>query len=620
MCGFTGYIGRNKIESEDVIKNMMALIVHRGPDDAGISVIPCCEEYADAAVGFRRLSIIDVSKNGHQPMFDYTQNVCICFNGEIYNAEEYRYELQKKGYHFRGTSDTEILLNLYLEYGIEGMLDRINGMFAICIMDHRIRRMYLVRDRLGIKPLYYYLCPGILMFSSEIKTFYAHPDFDNELNEEAFDEYLMFRFVAGRETLIKNVYQVRPGHYFSIEKDLSIKEHCYWQLPEERNEEVMDDAFCEQELNASVKRRLISDVRLGVQLSGGIDSSIVLYEASKATGKRMDAFSIVLEDESLTEKKWIDIAAGLTNAVSHQYTWTKAGFGNLIKKMTWHLDMPLNHPNTLGIYLLSQMARNNGIKVLLSGEGADELFGGYRRYVRFLWSKTNSLLAQEEDKRNGIHRRWRKEYEGFLASSSFCDISDMQKLCPGFDAERAMRRRVRLYEETPGEDCSMQKYLNYDMQSYLVSLLERQDKMSMAASVENRVPFLDHKFVEKVRMQKCGYYISPDKEGSILCSKKPIKRIAEKIFGKEFTYRPKSGFTIPLNDFLSETDFCDAIKTEYLPFLKDINKFDGIEERVMRLGEMTPWEVEKGVWQILSFAIWGSMFLGDKNKVVRGIQ
>ena len=296
--------------------------------------------------------------------------------------------------------------------------------------------------------------------------------------------------------------------------------------------------------------------------------------------------------------------------------WTAQGFGKLIKEMTWHLDMPLNHPNTIGIYLLSKMASDMGIKVLLSGEGADELFGGYRRYTRFLWSKTNSALAKEEDKRNGVHRLWKKEDERFLSSAAFCDIKDMHMMCPVFDEERAMQRRKELYYDTPGENSSMQKYLNYEMKSYLVSLLERQDKMSMAASIENRVPFLDHVFVEKIKKQQTEYYIAPDREGSTRCTKMPIKRISERIYGEEFTYRPKSGFSIPLNDFLTEEAFVRDMKEEYLPFLQTMDRFRGIDERMRKLDQMTAFEIEKGLWQVLSFAIFGKIFLGNKEAVL----
>ena len=264
MCGIAGYITKkNTIESDDTIKNMISLIEHRGPDDNGFEKLDIFNfgKGPDMAMGFVRLSILDVSNQGHQPMSDEKGQVFITFNGEVYNAFDYRDELISKGYVFHSHTDTEVVLNLYMEYGLEGMLERINGMFAICIADIRTREVYLIRDRLGVKPLYYYDTSDAFLYASEVKAFYASEYFDNQLNVDAISEHFVFRYVAGKNTLFKNVYNVLPAHYIKISNN-GIEEIRYWDIKSSSDRELSVSDY-EDLIDKSVKDRMLSDVKLG---------------------------------------------------------------------------------------------------------------------------------------------------------------------------------------------------------------------------------------------------------------------------------------------------------------------------------------------------------------------
>lgn len=361
MCGIAGYVNKKGIiEDANVIKKMVSILKHRGPDDNGYEILPLNYNKNALAMGFTRLSILDVSQNGHQPMSDDEQKIYMTFNGEIFNAFEYKDELIKKGCKFKSNTDTEILLYLYKIYGIDEMLRRINGMFAVCIADLENNEIYLIRDRLGVKPLYYYENENAFMYSSECKTFYAHPDFKNELNEDVFEEYMIFRYVAGKNTLLKGVYNVLPGHYIKINKD-GVKDFEYWQISDSKNKSASLNDY-EEIIKKSVKERLLSDVKLGVQLSGGIDSSLVTLYASQFINEKLESFSVVFDEENkdYSEKKWMDIAASKCNIKQNEHVFSYDDVIKLFPSATWHLDEPLNHPNSIGIYLICIMARGGG--------------------------------------------------------------------------------------------------------------------------------------------------------------------------------------------------------------------------------------------------------------------
>ncbi len=620
MCGIVGYFEKKKaIYDTAIIENMNRMIKHRGPDDSGIEIVPVFRNN-NMAMGFSRLSILDLSMAGHQPMYNEKHDICISFNGEIFNAFSFRSSLEKKGYSFRTKTDTEVLLYLYEEYGIEGMLERINGMFAIAISDIRRNKLFLIRDRVGVKPLYYYYDTESFMYASEVKAFYPHPRFVNQLNEKKMKEYLMFRYVAGKETLLRNVYNVLPAHYIEIDNEYHITEHEYWNQPGVWCDDILSLDNWEELIRQSVVDRLLSDAPIGVQLSGGIDSSLVSAYAQMYSGESLGSYSVVFENEMISEKEWIDSAARICGIdEKNQCMFGPELFYERMQATTWHLDFPINHPNTIAIMLMCQKARSNGLKVLLTGEGADELFGGYARYSRFLWSQEHPVLRKREDKEKGIVRYWNTREEEFIASSAFFKPMQLQDYLEDRSLEDCLGDRYEIYKACAGGELSVNKLLNYEMKTYLVDILNRQDKMSMAASIETRVPYLDYKLIEKVRRQKPNVYLVGSKNKTVRYTKKPLKRLSKRIFGEEFTYRPKSGFPLPLNEyFTQDRKLIEYSEDELLPNLLSMELLN--KQTVLsnwnRRSDLTHFEFESGLWILLAFAMWERIFLGDKSKVI----
>ena len=619
MCGITGFFEKNTIiKDTSIIKDMIRLIKHRGPDDNGFEITPTFE-YQNVAMGFVRLSILDLSIRGHQPMYNDERNICITFNGEIYNAFSFKKKLEEKGYVFKTKTDTEVLLYLYQEYGIDGMLKKINGMFAIAISDMRLRKFFLVRDRVGVKPLYYYSDENVFLYSSEIKAFYAHDKYKNELNDKKIKEYCMFRYVAGKETLLRNVFNVLPAHYIEVSEGMKIETKKYWDLPKEGTELPLKTSDWEDQIVRVVSERLLSDAPIGVQLSGGIDSSLIAYFAKKHSDDKLSSYSITFDNEDISEKKYIDIAANVIGIKNqHQYICDTDTFCRLFHESTWNLDLPLNHPNSVGIMQMCYGARDDKVKVLLSGEGADELFGGYGRYVRFFWSQQHPVLRKREDIEKGIKRYWNSREEEFIASSAFLKPEGLLRILKDKDIKDILESRFLLYSECPGKDKSIEKFLNYELRTYLVDILNRQDKMSMAASIETRVPFLDYKLIETVRRQIPNTYIKGDKTKLEKNSKLPLKKISRKIFGDEFTFRAKCGFGMPLNEYFNENNISAYVREELLPIINDFGIFDMdiINTHWNKRGVLSYYEFESSLWIVIALAQWSKMFLGDKRKVL----
>ena len=618
MCGIVGYINRNSaIDSNTIINNMTRLIQHRGPDDSGTELLSVYSDYNDVALGFTRLSILDTSVKGHQPMFDAERKICITFNGEIYNAFDHKRELINEGVMFRSGTDTEVLLYLYKKYGIEDMLRKINGMFAFCIVDMEKKCTYVARDRLGVKPCYWYKNANTLMWASEIKTFYAHPEFINELNYNAVSEYFLFRYVVGEETLLKNVCNLLPGHYLKISEGLQVNDYKFWDLPDYvEDDAVLNIEELEDLLQTSVTRRLLSDVPLGVQLSGGVDSSLVLSMA-KNKNNDIESYSIIFDDARISEKEWMDIAADYTATRQHQYTLKESEFADYFSKMTWHLDAPLNHPNSIGLYLLCKNARKD-VKVLLTGEGADEVFGGYPRYSRYIWSQENIELALKEDHERNIKRYWNDPISKAIISSAWYPIINLNRLLPQYEANDAVERRRLFYQNIPGKSSSMQKFLNYELRTYLVDILNRQDKMSMAASIESRVPFLDYKLIEYVRKHPVNQYVIADKNASMEATKMPLKKIAAKYFDNKFAYRSKNGFSLPLQDFFCGTTFSKHCEEYIIPYLVKQNLINIVELNALWKNReyLSSYYIETSLWIVMAFGEFCRVFLQDKSRVV----
>ena len=477
---------------------MTDMIRHRGPDDRGTLCLSLRGGIPDTALGFHRLKILDLSDRGHQPMTSPDGSIALLFNGEIYDAFDYKAELERGGYRFRTGTDTEVILALYERDGLERMLERLDGMFAIVIADTRRGAVHLLRDRVGIKPLYWTQCGTTVLFASEAKAFLAHPAFRAEIDPTAVDELLAFRYVAGEASLLKGVRHVKPGHRLTITPD-GVTEARYWSIPDYPEKLCLsrEDAVDRlgHLLGRSVQSQLRSDVNVGCQLSGGIDSSLVTVLARSHHRADLHAFSIVFDEPQFSEERWIVAAAATADAVSHRFVFDEAAFMGALDAASWHMDQPISHPNSLALWLLARRSREHAT-VLLSGEGADELFGGYARFY-------DAQTAANGSCRPGVN----DPVDTFIRASQFHPEARLSKLRPAANLRPAIEKRRALFEE--GRADHLSNCLKYDMRTHLVDLLVRQDKMMMAHGVENRVPFLDRHVIEFARALPAEHLVGP---------------------------------------------------------------------------------------------------------------
>ena len=605
MCGFVGYINRNLNQIDPfMVKKMMQLQHHRGPDDSGLALFSSNNKFSftysqndlenlntkddiskyNGGIGFNRLSVIDITKNGHQPMANADKTIYITFNGEIYNAFQLKNELIDSSYNFKSKTDTEIILVLYEKYGLEFTLKKLNGMFAICILDLRKNKIFLARDRFGIKPLYYIFNENFFSFSSEIKSFLAINNFKFKLNKDHLSEYFIFKYLAPPNTLISEVNLLLPGEFIVFENN-QIKKKIYYDFQNfDKKIDIKDNKLkvFEEKFKLSVKSQLMSDVSLGCQLSGGIDSSLITLFAKKFTNK-IETFSILFKEKNLSEEIYIKKVINDLDLTNYSSEFNYKNFYNDLCNSIWFFDAPLSQINSVGIFNLAKLAKSR-VKVLLSGEGADEIHGGYPRFTRLnIFNLLNKLLQKNLLPSAIISKRF-KIFEFnkifnlnlndiIILLSSAHSFKDISNLIPkinflnGLDSRREMISKIKLPNK--------QKSLIYEMKTFMHDLFIKQDKMTMASSIENRVPFLDNDLVD-YSLSNLAYsnfdysYFSNISKNT----KKYLKKISTKYFGKSFTYRPKSGFSFPLKKILRNNDFRNSIEEEVIPQIEKNNLYD----------------------------------------------
>lgn len=632
MCGIAGYFNFNStpIKSNKEIVEMLEAQRHRGPDDSGIvyfnldaktkmevdhrKVEDLGNDF-DGVLGFNRLSILDLSYHGHQPMMNAEGDVILTLNGEIYNAFDFKDELIKDGYRFNSTSDTEVVLYLYLKYGLEKVLSLLNGMFAIVIVDLRASEIYIARDRFGIKPMYYFHNEKQIGFSSEIKSFYKIKGFKATLNKELIDEFLIFRNTRN-QTLINEVEILPPGHFLRFNKSGEHDLKQFFDINTYKRNEVLSKEVNElvkdvkTTLKKSVKSQLISDVKLGSQLSGGVDSSVVTYLANNLVkDNHFESVSIIFDNPVYSEEKYIDQVAAQLDINAHKFKMDADYYLDHLKKATWHLESPINHPNTVGIYLLSQKAKEH-VTVLLSGEGADEVFGGYKRFYDMKYRYRLSFLKRLIKSFPTIIQ-FIREYQNIplqvVIGSKFMPFKMAKKLKPDFDLKKATKPRLDLYTKLSGS--VFDKQVKYEMVTYIPDLLIRQDKMSMAHSIENRVPFLDNEVVERSFHYPEDVMIKKEKNHE----KYLLKELGSEFFGKDFAYRDKMGFGIPLRDFFKDAKFKSYLTNELLSSLLNRELFDREELNKLfsKINNLDYKEMET-LWVVITLEIWLQEFI-DRN-------
>lgn len=560
MCGFVGFVDKAK-DKKKIIKDMSDKIIHRGPDDYGYYTDN------DVALGHRRLSIIDL-KNGKQPIFNEDKSKVIIYNGEVYNHKEIREELIKKGYKFSTNTDTEVILNGYTEYG-DKLFNMLRGMFAFVIYDIKDKTIIGCRDHFGIKPFYYYQTDDEFMFASEIKAMLPHPNFKKELNDKALKMYLIFQYSVFDETFFKNVYRLNPGHYFkyhdgklTVKKYFDIEYHKEKKSYEEYRQEIKDI------LSNSVKcHQVNSDVEVGAYLSGGVDSSYVV-----GISKPDKTFSVGFDEAGFDETELAQDFSKLMGIKNYRRYISKEDFFNALPKVEYHTDEPHANLSTVPLLFLSGLASEQ-IKVVLSGEGSDEMFGGYNEYyeplaVRIYMNMPGFIkrpLASISSKlphfpgKNTIIKYSKPFLERYLGHAQIMDEAEANKIVADKLKDNMTTTDVLMpyYKNVEhADDVTKKMYL--DMHFWLPKdMLLKADKMSMANSIELRVPFLD-KEVWNVANKIPSKYLIRNKQ-----TKEIFRSVANEIMPSDWSKRRKLGFPVPFSKWIREEKYYNLVKTEF---------------------------------------------------------
>jgi asparagine synthase (glutamine-hydrolysing) len=565
MCGIAGIVATDRLLADDrerVIR-MRDVIAHRGPDDAGI--------FADdrAAIGHRRLSIVDLAA-GHQPLANENDSIWIVFNGEIYNHQAVRAELESAGHRYKTRSDTETILHAYEQWG-DRSVEHLRGMFAFGIWDAPRRRLLLARDRLGVKPLYWAMAGDRLIFGSEIKAILESGLVRVQANEGALPELLGTRYLSGTESLFKGIHRLQPGHTLVFDKG-AVSIRRYWDIPAgQPSDELarLSDADLVRRfhdlLHEAVRVRLMADVPLGMFLSGGLDSSAIAVLMSKMIDRPLQTFSVAFKQRAFSELDYARQVASAIKADAHEIVIDDQDFFGALPRLIWHEDEPIAHPSSIPLYFVSALARDH-VKVVLTGEGSDELLAGYGKYPRALanWRAAAAYAAVPAPLRRWVADRVVPKLPGqvgryaarsFLAMprtpeamffDNFAAIGLRRQgslLAPAFAAqatpERAYGPSRAFFDAPNGHSTTLDRLLYADMKTYLVELLMKQDQMSMAASIESRVPFLDHQLVEfaaalPTRMKLRGF-----------TTKWILREAVRGVVPTEILTRKKMGFPVP---------------------------------------------------------------------------
>ena len=557
MCGFVGFCSKD-VKDKNVIKEMNNQIIHRGPDSDGY--------YFDKDVnfGFRRLSIIDLHE-GSQPILNEGGDIAIIFNGEIYNYQELREDLVAKGYKFKTHTDTEVILHGYEEYGEEGILAKLRGMFAFTIWDSKKEKLFGARDHFGIKPYYYALLDGDLLFGSEVKSFLKYPKFKKAVNEKALKHYLVFQYNPLEETFFKGVKKLRPGHYYIYENGkMEIK--TYYNLTLDYKDMTFDEAVgkIEKEVEESVKYHKISDVEVGSFLSGGVDSSYVV-----ATALPDKTFSVGFDNKGFNETMYAKELSDSLGIKNFAKLITPDEFFEGINKVQYYSDEPHANLSSVPLYFLSKLASEQ-VKVVLSGEGADELFAGYNEYADALpqrmyrklpFSLRHKLYLKYKDRKHFrgqtiILKYGQKVEDRYIGPAEIMtdELANSLVTSKYKNAETSRDLTKKYYDEVKNMD-DVSKRLYLDMKMWIVEdILLKADKMTMANSIELRVPLLDKKMWELARTIPVRHKVHNE------ITKYSFRTAAKNKLPEDWAKRRKLGFVVPFVLWIKEEKYYKIVK------------------------------------------------------------
>ena len=597
MCGFVGFVDKSR-NKKKIIKDMADIIKHRGPDSDGYYTSN------DIALGFRRLSIIDLD-GGTQPIYSQNKDKVIVFNGEIYNYKEIKEDLLKKGYKFSTKTDTEVILNGYIEYG-KDILNKLRGMFSFVIYDNNDKSLFGARDFYGIKPMYYYFTDDEFMFASEIKAFLAHPSFKKELNRDMLKQYLTFQYSVGEDTFFKNVYKLRPGHYFKY-KDGKLEIEKYYEIDlTSDNSKTLDEwkDIIRDNINESLKYHKISDVEVGSFLSSGVDSSIV------ATLSNVDkTFTVGYDNKKYSE---IDYAKELSEKIGVKNISKKISkeeYFNKFSDIQYYMDEPLADPSAVALYFVANTASKH-VKVALSGEGADEIFGGYNIYhepysvswynkIPYSVRKGIGTIVYPFRNHTGFNflvRRSKKLEDRYVGNAFIFEPNDADKILSYKDKSTFKTLTKPYYDKAKNyDDVGKMQYIDFNF--WLIGdILLKADKMSMANSLEVRVPFLDRVLISNVISIPSKYKIVGNE------TKYAFREVCKENLDPKWAEKKKLGFPVPTREWIKEEDVYNKI---YKAF-SGAGEFFNVDRILKILDDHNNGKRDNSrkIWTIYSFLVW----------------
>jgi asparagine synthase (glutamine-hydrolysing) len=639
MCGIAGILefGRDARASASALREMCRAISHRGPDDEGF--------YTDGplGIGMRRLSIVDLA-TGHQPISNEDGSLWIVYNGEIYNHVALREELITRGHSYSTHSDTETIIHAFEEYGAD-CVQHLRGMFAFAIWNRNTKTLFIARDRLGIKPLYYKIDGQRLLFGSEIKAVLAHGGLRPEFDRAALPEFLAFGYLSGVESFYSGIKKLLPGHTMTVGPDGTAEIRQYWDLDASKPHESRDESYYVRSyrelLEGAVNSHLMSDVPLGVFLSGGLDSSAVAALMTKIRREPIETFSVGYGEETYSELPYARMVSEHIKSLHREVVMSEEDFFGALPHLIWHEDEPLVWPSSVSLFFVARLARER-VTVVLTGEGSDETLAGYTRYAFTLKNAafdrtyrsvvprvlrrvlrnsvaTSSLLSATL-RRKLEHtfigkdgEAWDSFYfDNFLSAFSAAEQSQLltEEFASEFAPTMAYKNVLGYWDRSAGEagEAMLQRLLYTDIKTYLVELLMKQDNMSMAASIESRVPFLDHVLVEFATR------IPQEVQIQGLAGKRILKRAMEDLLPHEIIYRPKLGFPTPWSRWLAG------------PRLENIRSLL-LEQRSLERGYFRREAIEKlfdehranhrdnydRIWRLLNLELWHRVCLEGES-------
>ena len=616
MCGINGFT----FENHELIKKMNDLLVHRGPDSSGI--------YKDEKIslGHRRLKIIDLSEKASQPMFDSENKIAIIFNGEIYNFKELKKELEKD-YKFKSNSDTEVIIYAYKKWGYN-CVEFLNGMWAFAIYDKGKNKLFLSRDRLGKKPLYYTLLNNKLIFSSEIRPLFVH-NIKKELNKKSVSSFLSYRYVLGEETMFEGIFKLLSGYnlVFDLNEDKIEKIWEYWDL--EHNEININENEAKKNvdylLTDSVSLRQVSDVPIGSINSGGLDSSLISAIMAKINDNPINTFTVKFPEKGFDETYFAKLLADYCNTIHKEIIIDTSNFLDIMKEYSKKKDEPIGVPNEIALYLLFKEIKKS-VTVILSGEGADEIFAGYSRIFRspYDYERLNKIKNIEDYKKNpSLYKKYngkffKNELEHFLFLYNYFPNEEKNFILK----ENFISDFSHLFKKYFDNNLNYQKKISYAfIKLHLPGLFARLDNSSMASAVEARCPFVDYRLVNLVynlpfnlknpwkseEDKKLAENKNCDEIAEVHDHLKYIlKKVSKDYIPEEIINRKKQGFPLPLQKWFKE-DFYEESKNLLLSEgsrIRMVANIDNLKEWIENKGNIRDEQFGQKLWMLLSLELW----------------